>query len=148
MKKILTKEGIKKSRVIGFIVWIPPENGENDPEEGEWGLWHINNNDNGYVDYDRGYGPSFWTLPLDENKFGDICKKYIPKIRKLTIPNNLRFKIFKRDEFKCQYCGKGVKEGVILEVDHIIPKSKGGNDTEDNLITSCKECNRGKGKNI
>jgi len=54
-----------------------------------------------------------------------------------------RFNIFHRDGFTCQYCGKKPPE-VILEVDHIIPVSKGGNDDEDNLITSCFECNRGK----
>lgn len=54
-----------------------------------------------------------------------------------------RFQIFKRDNFKCQYCGKTSDE-VILEIDHVIPKSKGGTNDYDNLITSCRECNRGK----
>jgi len=53
--------------------------------------------------------------------------------------------IFKRDNFKCQYCGRSQQEGAVLEIDHIIPKSKGGTDDIDNLITSCRECNRGKG---
>ncbi len=57
----------------------------------------------------------------------------------------LRFKILKRDNFTCSYCGRNVKEDKIkLQADHIIPKSKGGNDDEDNLITSCYECNFGK----
>ena len=59
--------------------------------------------------------------------------------------NSLRFNIFKRDEFVCQYCGKRPPE-IILEVDHIIPRIKGGTDTIENLITACKECNSGKGK--
>lgn len=49
--------------------------------------------------------------------------------------------VFKRDNYTCQYCGK---VGGILEVDHIIPFSKGGNETIDNLTTSCRECNRKK----
>ncbi|NLJ38093.1 MAG: HNH endonuclease [Candidatus Atribacteria bacterium] len=58
-----------------------------------------------------------------------------------------RFEVFKRDNFKCQYCGRTPPE-VILEIDHIIPKSKGGADDIENLITSCRDCNRGKGKNF
>ena len=57
----------------------------------------------------------------------------------------LRFEVFKRDSFTCQYCGRKVPD-VILEVDHIFPKSKGGLDEIVNLITSCFDCNRGKGK--
>jgi len=57
----------------------------------------------------------------------------------------LRFEIFKRDNFTCQYCGRNVKEDKIkLHCDHIIPKNKGGKFKEDNLITSCQECNLGK----
>jgi len=54
-----------------------------------------------------------------------------------------RFKILERDDFKCQYCGREAPE-VVLEIDHIIPKSKGGKDEATNLITCCRECNRGK----
>ena len=54
-----------------------------------------------------------------------------------------RFEIFKRDNFTCQYCGKTPPE-VVLEIDHIIPKSKKGKDFPENKITACFECNRGK----
>lgn len=57
-----------------------------------------------------------------------------------------RFEVFKRDGFACQYCGKKPTE-VVLEVDHIDPKSKGGADHIDNWITACFECNRGKADN-
>lgn len=57
--------------------------------------------------------------------------------------NKLRFEILKRDEFKCQYCGK-TSPDVILEVDHIFPVALGGKTLKDNLITSCRSCNRGK----
>ena len=53
------------------------------------------------------------------------------------------FEVFKRDSFTCQYCGKSAPDAV-LEVDHIIPVSKGGDNDISNLITSCFECNRGK----
>lgn len=61
-----------------------------------------------------------------------------------TLSKKLRFEVFKRDSFTCQYCGKSAPD-VVLEVDHIIPVSKGGKNTITNLITSCFDCNRGKG---
>ncbi len=57
----------------------------------------------------------------------------------------LRFEVLKRDDFTCQYCGRNVKQDKIkLHVDHIIPKSKGGEDIISNLRTSCSACNLGK----
>ena len=52
-----------------------------------------------------------------------------------------RFDILKRDNFTCQYCGKTPKDGVKLHVDHIIPLDKGGDNSKENLITTCQECN-------
>ena len=54
-----------------------------------------------------------------------------------------RFEVFQRDGFTCQYCGRKPPE-VVLEVDHIMPRSKNGSDDMENLITSCFDCNRGK----
>lgn len=57
----------------------------------------------------------------------------------------MRFEVFKRDNFTCQYCGRNVKEDKIkLHLEHIIPSSKGGGDTLNNLTTSCTDCNLGK----
>lgn len=53
----------------------------------------------------------------------------------------LRNFIFKRDNYTCQYCGE---YGKKLECDHIIPISRGGTNDLDNLITTCKNCNRQK----
>ncbi len=55
-----------------------------------------------------------------------------------------RFEVFKRDSFTCQYCGREAPE-VVLQADHIHPKSKGGSDDISNLVTSCWDCNIGKG---
>ena len=52
--------------------------------------------------------------------------------------------ILKRDNFKCKLCGRSARDGVELEVDHIIPISKGGKTIESNLRVLCKDCNRGK----
>ena len=61
-----------------------------------------------------------------------------------VLSKKTRFEVFKRDKFTCQYCGR-VAPDVILEVDHIKPVAKGGTDDFLNLITSCRDCNRGKG---
>lgn len=60
-----------------------------------------------------------------------------------SISKKTRFDVFKRDSFKCSYCGR-MPPAVVLEVDHIIPKCKGGVDDKDNLVTACFDCNRGK----
>lgn len=59
------------------------------------------------------------------------------------ISKKLRFEIFKRDSFTCQYCGQKAPD-VILHVDHIDPVKHGGKNDILNLITSCKDCNLGK----
>lgn len=61
----------------------------------------------------------------------------------MAISQRIRFEIFKRDNFTCQYCGEKSPK-VILEIDHIIPKKENGVDDIYNLITSCFDCNRGK----
>ena len=53
-----------------------------------------------------------------------------------------RIYILERDNYTCQYCGKDVG---TLEVDHVIPRCKGGLSTEDNLVCACFTCNRSKG---
>lgn len=65
--------------------------------------------------------------------------------KRKSIPKSVRFEVFKRDSFKCQYCGASAPD-VILEVDHIVPVAEGGENDMMNLITSCRDCNRGKGK--
>lgn len=65
--------------------------------------------------------------------------------KRKSISKKTRFEVFKRDSFKCQYCGKSAPD-VILEVDHIKPVAEGGKTTMLNLITACRDCNRGKGK--
>ena len=63
--------------------------------------------------------------------------------KRKNLSKSVRFEVFKRDSFKCQYCGKSAPD-VVLEVDHIIPVSKGGDNDISNLITACFDCNRGK----
>jgi hypothetical protein len=61
-----------------------------------------------------------------------------------TLSKKLRFEVFKRDKFTCQYCGRAAPD-VVLEVDHIQPVAKDGDNDILNLVTSCRECNAGKG---
>ncbi len=56
----------------------------------------------------------------------------------------LRWQVFERDNFRCVACGKSAHDGILLHVDHIIPRSKGGTNTIDNYQTLCNECNLGK----
>lgn len=60
-----------------------------------------------------------------------------------AIGKSLRFEVFKRDAFKCQYCGAEAP-AVVLHVDHIKAVANGGTNDLTNLITSCMPCNLGK----
>lgn len=65
------------------------------------------------------------------------------KHRYVDAKKRKRFKILSKFNFTCQYCGRKAPE-VILHVDHIHPKSKGGNNNEENLTVACRDCNLGK----
>lgn len=69
--------------------------------------------------------------------------------RKLMTPK-LRKYIIQRDNFTCCKCGNSIykEPNLLLEVDHIIPVSKGGLTEENNLQTLCWKCNRSKGSKI
>jgi len=67
------------------------------------------------------------------------------KYQRSILSDSLRYDVLKRDEFACQICGASYKnDGVKLEVDHVIPVSKGGKTELENLQTLCERCNRGK----
>lgn len=69
--------------------------------------------------------------------------------------------VWERDNYTCQYCGLNMKQlyidwlagrikrkRALLTVDHIYPRSKGGGNTLDNLLTACKFCNNKKGNKV
>lgn len=60
-----------------------------------------------------------------------------------AIRKSVRFEVFKRDSFTCQYCGQKSPD-VVLEIDHITPVVDGGDNDILNLVTACKACNAGK----
>ncbi|MDD5453975.1 MAG: HNH endonuclease [Candidatus Ratteibacteria bacterium] len=88
----------------------------------------------------------------DNSKTELICDKTIVSTSKYTslikthrakLSQRLRFKLLRRDGFRCQYCGRTADQ-TTLEIDHIVPLSLGGSDNTDNMITSCTDCNQGK----
>lgn len=61
-----------------------------------------------------------------------------------AVSKTLRFEVFKRDSFTCQYCGRKAPD-IVLEIEHVHPVSLGGDNDIMNLVTSCEDCNDGKG---
>jgi 5-methylcytosine-specific restriction endonuclease McrA len=78
----------------------------------------------------------------------DKCRyhAFLAKKNRVTIPQDLRYSILRRDGFMCRYCGaKPVQKE--LRVDHIVSVKDGGDLTNTkNLITACHACNSGKGE--
>jgi len=70
--------------------------------------------------------------------------------QRALMTSKLRNQIKQRDNFTCKKCGVSVRDEahLLLEIDHIIPISKGGLTTEENLQTLCWKCNRSKGAKI
>lgn len=66
-----------------------------------------------------------------------------PKQKREAVSKRTRFEVFKRDKFRCQYCGSAAPD-VLLHVDHIKPVADGGKSNILNLITACDGCNLGK----
>lgn len=64
--------------------------------------------------------------------------------KRKSLTKKTRFEVFKRDSFKCQYCGASAPDAVLV-IDHIEPFSKNGADDIMNFITACQPCNAGKG---
>lgn len=61
-----------------------------------------------------------------------------PAYRKVVIPPKVRREVIERDGFRCRYCGCVVD---VPQFDHVVPESRGGEATTDNLVVSCKPCN-------
>ncbi len=61
-----------------------------------------------------------------------------------SISKTLRFEVFKRDSFTCQYCGRRAPD-IILHCDHVKAVAEGGTTDILNLVTACVDCNLGKG---
>ena len=71
-------------------------------------------------------------------------KEYIPSAR---APAFTRFNVFLRDGFSCMYCGGHFKAND-LTFDHVVPRSRGGKTSWDNIVTACQACNTRKGSRM
>lgn len=85
---------------------------------------------------------------IDHVSQDDLYKHEFEKQQRDKMSPSLRYSILKRDNYRCRICGRSAVDGVQLEVDHIIPVSKGGESIESNLQTLCQECNRGKSNSM
>ena len=70
-------------------------------------------------------------------------RQYIKLPQNLTLPLTRRL-VYARDQYTCQYCGAHLSASH-LTLDHVIPKSRGGAKTWENIVTACKRCNQRKG---
>lgn len=62
-------------------------------------------------------------------------------LSKMKTSKPSRALIYRRDDYRCQYCGSTKN----LSIDHILPRSKGGQDTWENMVVACFPCNSKKG---
>ena len=84
------------------------------------------------------------------------CPAVIRLVRHVHVPRRFRRQVtntflFARDDYSCQYCGKHKKElrgRQFLTRDHIVPLSRGGDNTWENVVTSCSPCNNRKGDRL
>jgi len=84
---------------------------------------------------------------LEEEEYTEVETAIeIPEIDSYSFVRAGRWwEVLARDKWRCLSCGRSAREdGVLLEVDHIIPRSKGGSNDVNNLQTLCKKCNIGK----
>lgn len=70
-------------------------------------------------------------------------RRAVDRARKQGGWADLRIAVFKRDGFVCCYCGDDVSDDP--QCDHVLPISRGGQNSLDNLVTACRPCNSSKG---
>ena len=99
-----------------------------------------------------------FAVPMTEDTIVELIKRLESKLtvsaftkeQRALMTNKLRDQIKIRDDFTCRSCGNSTykEPNLLLEIDHIIPVSKGGCTVEDNLQTLCWKCNRAKSNKL
>ena len=99
-----------------------------------------------------------FTIPMTEETIveligaleGKLTASAFTKEQRALMTNKLREFIKERDNFTCCNCGNSIhiEPNLLLEIDHIIPVSKGGYTVEENLQTLCWKCNRSKSNKV
>lgn len=99
-----------------------------------------------------------FTVPMTEENIVELIKMLEGKLtisaftkeQRVLMTHKLRDYIKERDDFTCCSCGNSIykEPNLLLEIDHIIPVSKGGYTVEENLQTLCWKCNRAKSNKI
>lgn len=96
----------------------------------------------------RKFDNALFMNPIIEDKISNY--KFVSREQqklhnqKNAIPQKLRWEVWMSDNFTCRNCGSK----RLLEIDHVVPKSKGGKTKFSNLQTLCHKCNREKGTKI
>lgn len=105
-----------------------------------------------------GFAQRYFTIPMTEETIVELIRmleskltyKEFAKEQRALMTSKLRDYIKKRDNYTCRCCGNSIyhEPNLLLEVDHIMPVSKGGYTVENNLQTLCWKCNRAKSNKI
>lgn len=85
---------------------------------------------------------------LKDIDYACTLREYHSKNQRKLLTKELRQKIMIRDHYTCQVCGKYMPDEVGLQIDHIIPVSKGGKTITSNLQVLCSKCNGSKSNRI
>lgn len=85
---------------------------------------------------------------LKDIDYACTLREYHSKNQRKLLTKELRQKIMIRDHYTCQVCGKYMPDEVGLQIDHIIPVSKGGKTIASNLQVLCSKCNGSKSNRI
>ena len=112
--------------------------------ERRWGRWSFAIK--AFIEFVNIDKPVIEETPIERKIIQKISVKTERK-NKRDIPLGLRYKVLSRDRFRCVKCGNSPATDLNckLHIDHIIPFSKGGVTTFDNLQATCSNCNLGKG---
>ncbi len=78
---------------------------------------------------------------LQKAKDGSLTKIILRKSSRNVEPT-VQWKVYRRDECRCRYCGS---DTVSMTVDHLVLWEQGGPSTEENLLASCRKCNKARG---